>query len=182
MHALLINGSPRARSATAALAAVVEGALRARGATVSTVDLATDAGRSPDARPAMLLGDSAPRFDAVVLASPVHHASYSGLLKLTLDGLPGDWLADTAVGLLAHGGGPRSGSVVCEHLRTVAKSLGGWVVPTQVAACPDDFVRLADGTAAPDEPLLRRCHVLATELHRCATMLRHSAPTAAVLP
>ncbi|MET9604118.1 NADPH-dependent FMN reductase [Streptomyces sp. NPDC006512] len=169
MHALLISGSPRAGSGTTALAALVGDALLARGATVTTIELGDPAGPRLRALPR--------NHDAVVLASPVHHASYSGLLKLALDEVPGDWLADTAVGLVAHGSGPRTGGVVCEHLRTVAKALGGWVAPTQIAACPADFAPGPSGTAPlPDGALLRRCHTLAAELHRCATMLRTPVP------
>ncbi|MEU6483703.1 NADPH-dependent FMN reductase [Streptomyces sp. NPDC046887] len=164
MHALLISGSPRTASGTTALASVVGAALHGRGATVTTLELAAPS--------APRLHEVPRRYDAVVLASPVHHASYSGLLKSALDEVPGDWLADTAVGLLAHGSGPRTGGVVCEHLRTVAKALGGWVVPTQVASCPADFTTGDHGAPTPDEPLLRRCRTLAAELHRCATMLR----------
>ncbi|MET9596310.1 NADPH-dependent FMN reductase [Streptomyces sp. NPDC006459] len=135
MHALLISGSPRAGSGTSALAALVGDALLARGTTVTLLELAEPSGPR--------LRDVPRSYDAVVLASPVHHGSYSGLLKLALDEVPGDWLADTAVGLLAHGSGPRTGSVVCEHLRTVARALGGWVAPTQIAACPADFAPAA---------------------------------------
>ncbi|MFD8893751.1 NADPH-dependent FMN reductase [Streptomyces sp. NPDC059558] len=168
MHALLISGSPRAGSGTSALAALAGDALLARGATVTLLELAEPSGPR--------LRDVPRSYDAVVLASPVHHGSYSGLLKLALDGVPGDWLADTAVGLLAHGSGPRTGSVVCEHLRTVARALGGWVAPTQIAACPADFAPGPHGAPAPDASLLRRCETLAAELHRCARMLRTPAP------
>ncbi|GAA3029636.1 hypothetical protein GCM10020000_02860 [Streptomyces olivoverticillatus] len=163
MRALLISGSPNPRSSTTVLARVVGGALSELGCTVRTVDLA----EHPD--PATLHRTVA-HAGAIVLASPVHHAGYSGLLKTALDTLPGDAFADKAIGLLAHGSGPRTGNVVCEQLRTVAKALGGWVVPTQVAACPDDFTA-ADGPAVPLTPLLERCRTVAGELHRCATML-----------
>ncbi|MEU7135942.1 NADPH-dependent FMN reductase [Streptomyces sp. NPDC046261] len=163
MRALLISGSPNARSATTALAHVAGGALGELGATFRTLDLAEHPDPTTWHRTVAQAG-------AIVLASPVHHAGYSGLLKTALDTLPGDAFADKAVGLLAHGSGPRTGNVVCEQLRTVAKALGGWVVPTQVAACPDDFTT-ADGPAAPLAPLLARCRAMAGELHRCATML-----------
>lgn len=149
-------------------------ALLARGATVTLLELAEPS--------APRLRDTPRNYDAVVLASPVHHASYSGLLKLALDEVPGDWLADTAVGLLAHGSGPRTGGVVCEHLRTVARALGGWVAPTQIAACPADFAPAPHGAPGPDASLLRRCDALAAELHRCATMLRTPAPAPVRVP
>ncbi|CAM5516547.1 NADPH-dependent FMN reductase [Streptomyces avidinii] len=174
MHALLISGSPRAGSGTSALAALVGDALLARGATVTLLELAEPS--------APRLRDTRRSHDAVVLASPVHHASYSGLLKLALDEVPGDWLADTAVGLLAHGSGPRTGNVVCEHLRTVAGALGGWVAPTRIAACPADFAPGPHGAPGPHAALLRRCDALAAELHRCATMLRTPVPAPVRVP
>ncbi|UNO38558.1 NAD(P)H-dependent oxidoreductase [Streptomyces sp. MST-110588] len=200
MRALVITGSPHLKSSTAALAAVAGSALTALGATVRTMELGAprgtarpaDAGGSADvAFPAghpdgtrdtgalrhtvdgqaaqlrLAVADA----DAVVLASPVHHAGYSGLLKTALDQLSGDAFEDKAVGLLAHGSGPRTGNVVCEQLRTVAKALGGWVVPTQVAGCPEDFTTGPDAIRTPSPELLLRCRALAGELHRCATML-----------
>ncbi|WP_052439416.1 NADPH-dependent FMN reductase, partial [Streptacidiphilus jiangxiensis] len=140
MRALLVNGSPNHPSATAAMAAVAAAALRDQGADVDVVDLAGfTTADVPDWRRAV--ADA----DAVLLATPVYHAGYSGRLKSALDLLPGDALTDKAVGVLAHGSGPRSGNVVAEQLRTVAKAMGGWVVPTQIAACPDDLIGAGDG-------------------------------------
>lgn len=76
---------------------------------------------------------------AVVLASPVYHGTFSGLLKNALDHLEGDVFAGKPVGLLAAGGGPRSAAVACDHLRTVTRSLSGWAVPTHVAVTSSDF-------------------------------------------
>lgn len=77
--------------------------------------------------------------DAVVLATPVYHGSYSSLLKNSLDHLLGDAFAGRPVGLIANGGGPRSGGVACEHLRSVVRALSGWSAPTHVAICANDF-------------------------------------------
>lgn len=76
---------------------------------------------------------------AVVLATPVHHGSYSGLLKNALDHLEGDALDFTPVGLLAAGGNPRSAAVACEHLRSVVRAMGGWSAPTHVGTGSSDF-------------------------------------------
>ncbi|MGW2331450.1 NADPH-dependent FMN reductase [Streptomyces sp. NPDC001700] len=172
MHALVLTGSPNPRSSTAALAVVAGRSLSALGSSVDTVDLSSDDGGVEGLRQAVA------EADAVVLASPVHHAGYSGRLKTALDQLPPDAFSNRAVGLLSHGSGPRTGNVVCEQLRTVAKALGGWVVPTQVAGCPDDFGPGPGGTRGPNEDLLSRCDKLARELYRCATMLDRPAPAA----
>ena len=77
--------------------------------------------------------------DAIVLGTPVYHATFSGLLKGVLDHLPSDAFHRKPVGLIANVGGPRGGSVACDHLRAVVKALGGWAVPTQVITHRSDF-------------------------------------------
>ncbi|WP_052441279.1 NADPH-dependent FMN reductase [Streptacidiphilus anmyonensis] len=176
MRALLITGSPNARSSTTALASVAADALRAAGVEIEILDLA-GYGLSPVPGPetaakAAGLREGVASADAVVLASPVYHAGYSAVLKTALDHLPDGSFDDKAVAVLAHGSGPRSGNVVCEQLRTVAKALGGWLIPTQVASCPDDFVTTATGGIAPADDIARRCEQVAAELIRCAHMLR----------
>jgi len=70
--------------------------------------------------------------DGIVLATPVYHGSFSGLLKNALDHLAGDAFANLPVGTLAAGGGPRSPSVACDQLRSVVRALNGWSTPTHV--------------------------------------------------
>lgn len=72
------------------------------------------------------------RASGIVLATPVYHGSFSGLLKNALDQLRGDAFANLPVGTLASGGGPRSASVACEQLRTVIRALSGWSTPTHI--------------------------------------------------
>jgi NAD(P)H-dependent FMN reductase len=84
--------------------------------------------------------------EAVVLATPVYHGSFSALLKNSLDHLLSDAFERRPVGLIANGGGPRSGGIACEHLRSVVRSLGGWSTPTHVAISPGDF---DDGVPGP---------------------------------
>jgi NAD(P)H-dependent FMN reductase len=79
--------------------------------------------------------------DAIVLGTPVHHATFSGLLKVGLDHLDSDAFNRKPVGLISTVGGPRGGSAACDHLRAVVKALGGWAVPTQVVIHRSDFDR-----------------------------------------
>ncbi|MFD3698153.1 NADPH-dependent FMN reductase [Streptomyces sp. NPDC058646] len=85
------------------------------------------------------------RSGGVVLATPVYHGSYSGLLKNALDHLAGDALADRPAALIAAGGGPRGAGTACDQMRSVVRALSGWAVPTHIAATGGDF--------APGEPL-----------------------------
>ncbi|MFJ8229705.1 NADPH-dependent FMN reductase [Streptomyces sp. NPDC094448] len=181
---LVIIGSPRPHSSTGLLAAACADAVGSTGGEVRSVELA----RVPRCELSRLaLPEKVDAVDAIVLASPVHHSGYSGLLKTALDELPATGFAGKAVGLVAHGAGPRSGNVVCDQLRTVARSLGGWVVPTQIAACPEDFVGVREGRGSPsagtatvpDTALADRLVRFAAELHRCAAMLSLTVGTRA---
>lgn len=95
----------------------------------------------------------------VILASPVYHGSYSGLLKNALDQLCGDAFANLPVGILAAGGGPRSASVACDQLRSVVRALCGWSTPTHVGMTYGDITD--DG---PTEDLRERIADLVQEL------------------
>ncbi|MEU1409750.1 NADPH-dependent FMN reductase [Streptomyces sp. NPDC005728] len=167
MRVLIINGS-RNPSFTAALAQAMGVALDAFGVEVRLAGLAAPPGADDTCG---WLRQAVAESEAVVLTSPVHHCGYSGLLKAALDTLPGGAFADRAVGLLAQGSSPHTGRVVCEQLRTVATSLGGWVVPTHIAASRLDFTLPPGGRPTPSPQLLRHCRVLAGELHRCVSAL-----------
>ena len=70
--------------------------------------------------------------DAVLLGTPMYHGSYSSPLKTALDYCGFDEFDGTTVGLLTVAGGGYSSSPV-DHLRIVARAVGAWVVPHQVA-------------------------------------------------
>ncbi|WP_336053992.1 NADPH-dependent FMN reductase [Streptomyces sp. CA2R101] len=85
--------------------------------------------------------------DGIVLATPVYHGSYSGLLKNCLDHLKGDAFAAKPVGILANGGGPRSAVAACDQLRTVVRAISGWAVPGHVATTASDYSEGVPSTA-----------------------------------
>ncbi|HEX5567248.1 MAG TPA: NADPH-dependent FMN reductase [Streptomyces sp.] len=85
--------------------------------------------------------------DGIVLATPVYHGSYSGLLKNFLDHLEGDAFAGKPVGILANGGGPRSSVAACDQLRPVVRAISGWAVPSQVGTTASDFTDGEPGAA-----------------------------------
>jgi len=70
--------------------------------------------------------------DAVLLGTPVYHASYASPLKNCLDYCGFDEFEGTTVGLLAVSGGSFPITAL-DHLRSVCRSLNAWVIPHQAA-------------------------------------------------
>jgi azobenzene reductase len=81
---------------------------------------------------------SARRADGFILATPIYHNSYSGVLKNALDNLTIEEFADKPVGLLSHG--PKLTAVqACDHLRIVVRGLYGLCVASQAVTTPANF-------------------------------------------
>jgi FMN reductase len=124
-----ISGSPSATSRTTALAQHVGAQLAGRGFEVRSIsvrDLDPEAllhGRAdaPGVREAIALVASA---DAVVIATPVYKAAYTGVLKAFLDLLPQFGLAGKTVLPLATGGTIAHVLAIDYGLRPVLASLG----------------------------------------------------------
>ena len=87
--------------------------------------------------------------DAVVLATPVYHGSYSSPLKLALDYCGFDEFEDTTVGLLAVAGGGFPVTAL-DHLRSVCRAVNAWVLPHQVAI-PRARNNFEDGKLTDDD-------------------------------
>lgn len=81
---------------------------------------------------------------AVVVATPVYAASYSGLFKMFVDVLDRDALAGTPVLLAATAGTARHSLVIDHALRPLFAYQGAVVAPTGVFAATDDFGTDAD--------------------------------------
>jgi NAD(P)H-dependent FMN reductase len=153
-----ILGSPRAPSYTRSLGEALIRTLKERGARVETLDLRATPlppmtpelrakrGQHPDPAAARLfrLAEGA---DAYLLASPVYHNSYSGVLKNALDYLTLRDLRYRPVALASHGG--RSTQAV-DHLRVSVRGLLGVAIPAQVCTAEADFTEApgADGLYA----------------------------------
>lgn len=137
------------------MAAAVTGVLGDRGVTVDVEvidlrDLAVDLGRSMavgfasgDARAAL---DAVEAADALVVASPVFNASYSGLFKMFFDLVDVDSMAGKPVLIGATGGSPRHSMVLDHALRPLFSYLRTVVVPTGVYAASEDWA--GTGSAA----------------------------------
>ena len=77
--------------------------------------------------------------DALIVATPIYSASYSGLFKMLIDVLPQDALRGTPVLLGATGGTARHSLAIDHALRPLFAYLGALVVPTAVFAATDDW-------------------------------------------
>lgn len=129
MSVLLIAGSPSERSRSAALLDAVAQRLQFRGVRTERLQIRD---LSPQA---LILADfgnpsishalgRVARADVVVVATPVYKAAYSGVLKVFLDLLPQNALADKTVLPLATGGSPNHMLALDYALRPVLQSLG----------------------------------------------------------
>jgi len=148
MSVLLIAGSPSDRSRSAALLDEVSHRLRGR----VEVDRLHIRDLSPQA---LLLGDAehrsvaaaseqVQRARAVVIATPVYKAAYSGVLKVFLDLLPQTALRHKVVLPIATGGSPNHMLALDYALRPVLQSLaarhilpGVYATDSQVTLFPE---------------------------------------------
>ncbi|MHC2275463.1 azobenzene reductase [Bradyrhizobium diazoefficiens] len=123
---------------------------------------------SPD-RTTQSLVQLANRADAIVLASPVYHNSYSGVLKDALDALSIPQFRYKAVGLASHGN--RSSQPV-DHLRIVVRGLLGVAIPTQICTTDSDYNFERSSFSVTDQSILERLDRFCAELILLASALR----------
>jgi FMN reductase len=160
MSILLLAGSPSERSRSAALLDSVSLRLAGRGAPVERLHIRD---LSPQS---LLLGDTAHRTiaaavdqvvraRAIVVATPVYKAAYSGVLKVFLDLLPQTALKGKVVLPLATGGSPHHMLALDYALRPVLQSLsarhilpGVYATDSQVTLTPEGAHHLGAEVAA----------------------------------
>jgi FMN reductase len=150
MSVLLIAGSPSERSRSAALLDSVSQRLRGHGATIERLHIRD---LSPQA---LLLGDTAhrsiaaavdmvDRARAIVVATPVYKAAYSGVLKVFLDLLPQTALKNKTVLPLATGGSPNHMLALDYALRPVLQSLSARHILPGVYATDSQVILMPEG-------------------------------------
>ncbi len=135
MSIVALCGSIRAESFTRRALDVAAQAARKLGVEVVETDLRAlpyfEEGVSTLSPAALALKDLVRKADGLIIATPVYHDSYSGVLKNGLDHLY-DELADKVCALIAVGGGGTSLGQALEHLRAVMRETNTWVLPRQV--------------------------------------------------
>lgn len=161
MKIVAVCGSLRAGSSTRKMLDIaLEGVRKLGLPDVEVVDLG--APRLPlfeegvtESDPAVIRFQEAVRgADALLLATPVYHDSYSGTLKNAIDHLYGE-LMDKVAALIAVGGGRTGQGQALEHLRAVLRETGTWVVPRQVAVPAVKSLLDVDGRLSDAEIELR---------------------------
>jgi NAD(P)H-dependent FMN reductase len=98
--------------------------------------------KNPDKR-ARALVIAARQADGFVLASPLYHNSFSGVIKNALDHLTIDEFYHKPVGLIVHGSN-LTAVQACDQLRIVTRGLYGIAVPEQAVTVPEDFTLTDD--------------------------------------
>ena len=110
--------------------------------------------------------------DALVVASPVFRASYTGLFKHLFDFVHHEALVDVPVLLAATGGSERHALVIDHQLRPLFSFFQARTLPIGVYASESDFSNYEIGSAA-----LRARIALAVD--RAVPLLRQNAESAA---
>jgi FMN reductase len=146
-YVVTLSGSPAAFSRSTHLLTQAEAALRSRGVHVRRIDaralppvaLMHAHADDPAVREALAIVDEA---QAVIVATPLYKASYSGLLKSFLDLLPQSALLHKPVLPLATGGSLAHLLALDYALKPVLSALGARHVLDNVFATELDVVRL----------------------------------------
>lgn len=159
-YVVTLSGSPAPRSRSTHLLGLAESALRAHGAAVRRIDarelpaVALMHANFDDlaVRQAVELVEHA---QAVIIATPLYKASYSGLLKSFLDLLPQRALAHKPVLPFATGGSLAHLLALDYALKPVLASLGARHVLDNVFATERDML-LVDGTYTVTDAIAHR--------------------------
>jgi len=159
---LLIAGSPSEQSRSAALLDSVSDRLALRGGLVvdrlNIRELPAQALLLAEwGHPAIVKAiDQIARARAIVVATPVYKAAYSGLLKVLLDLLPQTALKEKTVLPLATGGSIAHLLALDYALKPVLSALGARHIVDAVYAIDAQLARRDDGGFTPDDDLLAR--------------------------
>lgn len=172
----ILSGSPSARSRTAAVLRHLTDRFRGQGHQVRTTavrELPAEALLTADTSHPRIkhVADTIAASDAVVVASPVYKAAYTGLLKSLLDLLPQFALSGKTVLPLATGGSPAHVLAIDYAFRPMLNSLGAEHV-TQGYFLLDRLITVTDQGVVLDpeaETALHSiCDAFSDTLHRRA--------------
>jgi FMN reductase len=178
MSIVLIAGSPTRPSRSTALLEATASRLRALGADtgpvlhLSRLDPAALLGARFEAADILQATQRVAEADAVVIATPVYKAAYSGLLKAFLDVLPQTAFKGKLALPLATGGSPHHMLALDYALRPVLQSLGARSTLPGIYATDQSLPRLPEGGYGLAADIARRVDeaaaLLADELRRAS--------------
>ncbi len=166
---IIVSGSPTANSRLNGLIEYVEGIWKAEGLAVSHIrvaDLPAEALIRADFRNPEIIAaaEQVAAADAVVLASPVYKASYTGVLKTFLDLLPQTGLKDKIALPLFIGGTLAHLLAIDYSLNPLIHALGGRHVLGGVYAIDPWVERLEGGGYGLADELRQRLETAAVQL------------------
>lgn len=132
-----LSGSRRSGSYTRRALNLTLEECRSLGAEVELLDLAeldlpTLDPDKPDVGDSQILRERMLAADCIILATPMYHGSFSGVVKNAIDYCGFDEFEDTTVGLLGIAGG-RFPIAALNQLRLICRSLNAWVLPVDAA-------------------------------------------------
>lgn len=183
MSILLLGGSPQLPSSSSRLLLHIGEQLALRGHSYAQLHV-----RDLPAR-ALLLADhddvaisravrAVADADAIVVATPIYKASYTGLLKAFLDLLPQDGLAGKLVLPLATGGGHAHTLALDYALRPVLHALGAKQVFTSIYANAQQLAWDEERGLSLDAPIAARVRAGIEELSSGLFVLQGLRPPA----
>ncbi|MBK5432166.1 NADPH-dependent FMN reductase [Bacillus mycoides] len=107
--------------------------------------------------------------DALILASPEYHNSFSGALKNAFDFITNEQLMDKPIGLIATAGGGKGGINCLNGMRIFLRGLYALVLADQVVLDGSDFDK--DGICR-DEAVMKRVDDLVNKVIHFSNMLQ----------
>ncbi|NHQ91239.1 NADPH-dependent FMN reductase [Janthinobacterium lividum] len=183
MSILLLGGSPQLPSSSSRLLLHIGEQLALQGHSYAQLHvrdlparalLLADYDDAAIARAVRAVADA----DAIVIATPIYKASYTGLLKAFLDLLPQDGLAGKLVLPLATGGGHAHTLALDYALRPVLHALGAKQVFTSIYANAQQLAWHEEGGLSLDAPIADRVQAGIEELSTGLFVLQGQRPSA----
>ncbi|SDM42709.1 FMN reductase [Janthinobacterium sp. OK676] len=183
MSILLLGGSPQLPSSSSRLLLHIGEQLALQGHSYAELHvrdlparalLLADYDDAAIARAVRAVADA----DAIVIATPIYKASYTGLLKAFLDLLPQDGLAGKLVLPLATGGGHAHTLALDYALRPVLHALGAKQVFTSIYANAQQLAWHEEGGLSLDAPIADRVQAGIEELSTGLFVLQGQRPSA----
>ena len=183
MSILLLGGSPHIPSSSSRLLLHIGEQLALHGHTYSKLDVRDLPARAllqADYSDADIAGAvrAVAEADAIVIATPIYKASYTGLLKAFLDLLPQDGLAGKLVLPLATGGGHAHTLALDYALRPVLHALGAKQVFTSIYANAQQLDWHEERGLSLDAPIAARVQAGIEELSTGLFVLQGRRPPA----
>ena len=185
MSILLLGGSPQLPSSSSRLLLHIGEQLALQGHSYAQLHvrdlparalLLADYDDAAIARAVRAVADA----DAIVIATPIYKASYTGLLKAFLDLLPQDGLAGKLVLPLATGGGHAHTLALDYALRPVLHALGAKQVFTSIYANAQQLAWDEERGLSLDAPIAERVLAGIEELSTGLFVLQGQRPPAPV--